>query len=629
VRPGRAAHPLVALTGSLCLIIAALIALADPGHIVHGLREAAFDRLLVWFPRTHSSTAVAVVDIGRDALAAYGPWPWPRDELARLVNKIADAKPKALAIDILLSPREEEGAQDVALAEAIARIPTVLAVVLDPEPGAAMPEGTSVAVTGDVEVPDLIATPGIALPAPILAEKAQGLGVVSLPAPEGEPVRAVPLLAGGAGSVFAGLAAEALRVAEGGATIIASAPPQELRIGERALPLPADGLLRLHFATESDRRARTFAAEALMPDEANASALAGKIVFLGASAPEAGGLRLTAADPFLPSVEIHAEAAEQMLTGDIPWRYAWMGKIEVAAGVVLGGLGIVAIILLSPGAAFFTVVAMFLAWITAAAALVAGAAWLVDPTIPVFIALVAVQGAGLAQFGQTYRQRLAIERRFALRLPPEVVRRIAENPSELKLAGESRTITALFTDIEDFTALTDRMGPGELVALLDRYVDAVTATIVNHGGMVDKIVGDAVHAFFNAPVDLPDHAEKAVACALAIIDATEALRRDPAIVAMGLGRTRIGIETGPAVLGDVGRGAKRDYTAYGRVVNLAARLEAVNKEFGSSIALGPGTAAALGGRVPLRLLGKKALRGIGEEIEIFEPEAIRETNKPP
>jgi adenylate cyclase len=233
--------------------------------------------------------------------------------------------------------------------------------------------------------------------------------------------------------------------------------------------------------------------------------------------------------------------------------------------------------------------------------------------------LFAVQGAGLAQFGATYRQRLAIERRFALHLPPEVVRRIAANPSEIKLAGESRIVTALFTDIEGFTALTERTEPEAMVALLDRYVDTVAAIIIGHGGMVDKIVGDAVHAFFNAPIDLDGHAEKAVAAAIAILSATEELRRDPVIGPLGLGRTRIGIETGPAILGDVGRGAKRDYTAYGRAVNLAARLEGVNKEFGSSIALGPGTVSALGGRIPLRSLGKTTIRGIADEIEVFEP----------
>ena len=148
------------------------------------------------------------------------------------------------------------------------------------------------------------------------------------------------------------------------------------------------------------------------------------------------------------------------------------------------------------------------------------------------------------------------------------------------------------------------------MSLLDRYVDTVAGLIVDHGGMVDKIVGDAVHAFFNAPLDLPQHAERGVACACAIVEATEALRRETLASPMALGRTRIGIETGQAVLGDVGRGAKRDYTAYGSVVNLASRLEEANKHFGSSILLGPGTVVALAGKHLSAELARSPLRGL-------------------
>ena len=618
VNPAGKTARLVALTGGICLLLASAFASVDPAHVVRSIREAVFDRLLVSSPRSATSDQVMVVDIGRDALAAYGPWPWPRQTLAQLIDRIADANPRVLAIDILLVRREVDQAADERLAQAIGRIPTALAAVLDPEPSLAIPATTSVAVTGDVEVPDLIVTPGIALPSTVFAAKARGIGVVSLPTPEGEPVRAVPLLAGGAGTVFAGLAAETLRVADGG-TILATAPPQLLHIGGLNLPLPSDGLMRLHFAVDADRKAHTVAAEALMAKSASSAMLAGKMVFLGASAPEAGGLRLTAADPFMPSVEIQAEAAEQMLTGHIPIRGGTMDWLEITAGVALGALGIIAVIMLPPGGGALTAMVLSLVWIATAAGLSTQALWLTDPVTPVVIALFAVQGAGLGQFAITYRQRVAIERRFALHLPPEVVRRIAADPSGIKVAGETRTITVLFTDIEGFTALIERVGPEAVVALLDRYIDMVAAIVIAHGGMVDKIVGDAVHAFYNAPLDLADHAEKAVNCAIAILEATETLRRDPEIAAMGLGRTRIGIETGVAVLGDVGRGAKRDYTAYGRVVNIAARLEEANKAFGSSIALGPGTVAALAGRVPLRRLGMKALRGIDEEIEVFEP----------
>jgi len=621
VRSARATR-LVGFAGAACLFLAILFGIADPGNLVDRLLENTFDRLLAWSPRLSSPAHPVVVVIGRDALASVGPWPWPRDRLALLIDKIADAKPKVLAVDILLPLQPTElASSDQRLAQAIARIPTVLALVLDPEPSRDRPPSSTVAVMGDVKVSELLVTPGFVAPAPQLISSAQGLGVMSLPSPEGLPVRAVPLLAGAADTLLTGLAVEALRLAAGNVTVIAAAPPQLLRIGEHSVRLPPDGLLRLHFATASERGAQIVPAEILLRGEADASRLAGKIVFLGASAPEAGGLRLTAVDPLMPSVEIHAEAADQMLSGHVPLRNSSMKRVELAAGALLGIIGTLAVIFLSPVLAGLVTIGLALIWVGASIFLSIDALWLTDAVVPVLVALFTVQGAALAQFGIVYRQRLAIERRFALHLSPEVVRRIVNNPSELKLAGETRTITVLFTDIEGFTALTERLGAEAVVSLLDRYVDTVAGIVVDHGGMVDKFVGDGVLAFFNAPVDLPDHAERAVASACAILRATESFRREPQVAASGLGRTRIGIETGQAVLGEVGRGTKRDYTAYGRVVNLASRLEAANKSFGSSIALGPGTVAALRGKVPLRRLGAVMLSGIDGQVEIYEPKS--------
>jgi adenylate cyclase len=471
-------------------------------------------------------------------------------------------------------------------------------------------------------VPDLLEMPGVVQPAPAFAANAKGLGVISLPAAEGQPVRSVYLLAAGANLVFAGFAVETLRIAEGSNTLIASTPPSVLRIGNYTVPLPADGAMRLHFTTKPAREARTLPAEALLKGSIAPERLAGKIVMLGASAPEAGGLRLTPVEPFMPSVEIEAEAVEQILSGHVPHRPGGMPWIEAAAAALLGILGTLAVIRLAPARAGVAVLAVSALW--AAAAILASTKLLLltDPLTPVAIGLIAAQGAGLAQFARTYRQRLAIERRFALHLTPEMVRRIVENPGEVRFAGETRMITALMTDIEGFTALTERVGAEATISLLDRYIDTVADIIMSHGGMVDKIVGDGLHAFFNAPLDLPDHAERAVTCALAITKATEAMRRESGLAAIGFGRTRIGIETGFAVVGDVGRAARRDYTAYGHAVNLASRLEGANKRLGTLVLLGPGTHKALAGRIPVRSRGRIAISGLDEEIEVFEPDAV-------
>ncbi len=210
---------------------------------------------------------------------------------------------------------------------------------------------------------------------------------------------------------------------------------------------------------------------------------------------------------------------------------------------------------------------------------------------------------------------MRLRRRFEQHLAPGVVARIVANPSSMRLSGERREITALFTDIEGFTQTTRTIGPEQLVSLLDGYFGGVTRIVGEHGGMVDKLVGDAVHALFNAPLDLADHPMRAVECAVALLAWTEAYRSSGLAAEAELGRTRIGIETGAAIVGDVGFGSKLDYTAHGDAVNTAARLEALNKELGSSICIGP-IAASRCDPALIRPLASVDLRGLGT-LDVF------------
>ena len=171
-----------------------------------------------------------------------------------------------------------------------------------------------------------------------------------------------------------------------------------------------------------------------------------------------------------------------------------------------------------------------------------------------------------------------------------------------------REITALFTDIEGFTGMVGRSAPEALVAALDGYFEGVTKIALAHGGLMDKFVGDAAHVFFNMPFDLKDHATKALDCAVEMVRWTESYRRAAGPAALGFGRTRIGIESGPALVGDVGGGAKLDYTAHGETVNAAARLEQANKVTGSAICVGPGATARIAPE-RLRPVGLLELRG--------------------
>jgi adenylate cyclase len=243
---------------------------------------------------------------------------------------------------------------------------------------------------------------------------------------------------------------------------------------------------------------------------------------------------------------------------------------------------------------------------------------LVAPLLSILIETAAFAIVTLVSFAATRHREALVRSRFEQHLAPAVVQRILERPGLLKLSGERREVTALFTDIEGFTAMTRHAGPEALLAVLDHYFEGMATIIVAHGGMIDKIVGDAVHALFNAPNDLEDHPRKAIECAIALRSWSEIFRHRREVATIGFGRTRIGLETGPAIVGDVGIRAKLDYTAHGDAVNVAARLEAANKELGSSICIGP-VAASRCDQSLLRPLGKIIVRGRDDAMRVFEP----------
>jgi adenylate cyclase len=327
---------------------------------------------------------------------------------------------------------------------------------------------------------------------------------------------------------------------------------------------------------------------------------------------------VTPASPATPSVWLQAETIATILRGHIPFRPHWINSAELGVSIALGGIGLLLAARRRPAAATGMMLLIVVGWICASAAAASWLDLLIDPSGPPALAAIAFVVAALMRFARDEWRAQQLRLSFEQHLAPEVVRRIVDDPSALRLRGEMREITALFTDIEGFTAMTERASPADLVALLDAYFEATTRVITDHGGMIDKIVGDAIHAIFNAPFSLNDHPAHAVASALELLEVSETVRRSPLGQRILLGRTRIGIETGPAIVGDVGGGRKLDYTAHGNAMNAAARLEAANKEFGSSICIGPGTAARLD-PASLRPLGRLVPRGQSQEVMVYTP----------
>ncbi|MGH7031536.1 MAG: adenylate/guanylate cyclase domain-containing protein, partial [Stellaceae bacterium] len=238
--------------------------------------------------------------------------------------------------------------------------------------------------------------------------------------------------------------------------------------------------------------------------------------------------------------------------------------------------------------------------------------------------------AHIERLREARRRQIAAERAHALLsryFSPNLAERLASDPDAIDLGGQRREITSLFTDIAEFTSLVETLDPEIIAPLLNDYLGAMTDIVFAHGGTVVKLVGDAMHVLFGAPADQPDHAERAIACALELDASAEAFRERWRRRGITLGATRLGLAAGPAIVGNFGGARYFDYTAYGDTVNTSARLEAANKQLGTRICIGASVVGRVAG-FKGRPVGELSLRGRKEPLRAFEPLSDEAFNDP-
>jgi adenylate cyclase len=631
------------ISGSLVLgifVAAWALNLADLPGVA---RERAFDLLYTAFPRASNSSRLVAVDIDRRTLQALGDWPIPRTEIARLIERIAAAGASAIALDIFFAGPDRRSSHaladeisklaggekyaaavrqlpdsDAAFAATLARTPTILGALAAPSP--ARFTVNLIRIDGGLDARDVTLTDGFTSPYEPLADAALAIGVQSLFGQDSARVRSVPLLLLGRGILAPSLALETARIAAGAAIVIVTPDAAKLSFGARSAEIAEGGQMRIHWSDPARWPQRTISAVDVLEGSADTARFSNATVVIGSSAPEAGSLRPTAASSLTPSLQIEAEAIEQLLAGGTPVRRAVAQSLELAAMLIMGFVAIAVAAWFGPAPTAGVIAALITLWLgLCLSTFLVGS--LFDPVGPVAAVLIAGNVAAGASYGRTLRLKSLISQRFAQYLAPEVVNEIIARPERLKRSGEMREVTALFTDVEGFTAMTNRVMPMTLIALLDRYFDGLCRISLAHGGMIDAIAGDALHVFFNVPLERDDHVDAALDCALAIHRFAESFRLAADAGAAGFGRTRIGVERGPAIVGDVGGSRRLNYTAHGEAINLTARLEAANKKFGSAICVGPGAAAAAR-RTALRVMGSLTLAGFDHPIAVYTLEQL-------
>lgn len=564
---------------------------------------------------------VAVVDIDEASLARLGQWPWPRDQVAALVDAIgahgaaviafdmAFAEPdrtsllaqaprlqaRGIAINPGLAPELLDN--DRAFAAAIARHPVVMGVALSNElssPLAAPLAG--IAHAGSDPRSYLPNHQGGLDNLPVLSAAASGIGSFSFPPAADNVIRQMPLLAQAGDALYPGLAVEALRVAQGvpGLQLRSSDASGEqaagqpgllgLRVGLLELPSQADASVRIHYSGMPHMP--VIPAWQLLGGDpaavaAAATALEGRVVLVGTSAI---GLRDIVATPLaaaVPGVNVHAELVDQALNGQYLLRPDWARGAEVLLALLAGVLLLLAML---PARAL----PASLAFALLSAALLGASwwgyahwQWLLDPLPALLCLLVVFIGMMPLLLFAGNREKRQVREAFGRYLAPALVQRLAEDPAALRLGGENRQISVLFSDIRGFTGLSETLAPDALTALLNDLLTPMTEVLLAHEATIDKYIGDAVMAFWNAPLDIDAHPRKACLGALGMQAAVQAInQRSQRELAVG-----IGIHTGLACVGNLGSTQRFSYSAIGDTVNLAARVEGLTKQYAVGILL--------------------------------------------
>jgi len=636
-----------ALLGALIGLAAAAVALALalPG-LLDGLEGRTWDWRVRLLARPGPATErIALILLDQKSLDWAAEenalsWPWPRETYALVADFCRRAGAKTLAFDVLFTEASAYGLwDDERFGSAVAENGRVaVAVYLSRE------EGGTQSWPADVPEPEL-SVAGLQRWLEESGAKGRGalqLGHATFPIPEltasAEVLANVHQVADADGvfrrgqlfNLFDGRPLPSLAL---GAYLAGNPGDHTIEIDDgrliidgRRMPIDPRARLLLRYRGPSQTHAAYNAAAVLRSElrlleggepEIDPGALKDRYVIFGFTAPGLYDLRPSPVAGTYPGLEINATMLDNLLSGDfmrpLPWPAAAVLILILAVGAGLVGSAVstagrsaLVYVIFLPLAPALSLAAYALGW------------WLPLLASELGVAL-ALVSSSLVNYATEGRQKRYIKGAFKQYLSPEVIEQLIAHPERLKLGGERRELTIFFSDLQGFTSISELLSPEDLTSLLNEYLSAMTDIIHEEGGTIDKYEGDAIIAFWNAPLEQPDHAVRGVRAALRCQTQLSAMR--PAIKER-IGKElhmRIGMNSGPAVVGNMGSRTRFDYTMLGDAVNLAARLEGVNKQFRTYTMVSAATVERTAGAFAVRELGRVSVVGREEPVTVYEP----------
>ena len=633
-------------------ILIGMIPLANPLNIFDDLRLFAFDTLQQISPREPiENDPILIIDIDDESLSNLGQWPWPRDLLSKLVENTELAL--TTSFDIVFGERDRTGSDvlteqystnsnlveelkkikpnDEVFAESMESHTTV---VLGSAPNnklvnEAINPKFGLIIQGDSPKQFLPNYTGMQNNLPSLMDSAAGIGSMSIGG-ESSVVRSLPTFEVVNGQIVPSLMLETLRVAIGASTyqIKSSNASGELAFGETTginniklgnviIPTNANGYLWLYSTYKENLN--IVPALDVIEDRFDKDFFVGKIVLIGTSASGLLDIRNTALEKDIPGVTVIAQGIQQILNGDFLVRPDWIGGAEFLFGLFFSILICLIIQYFGPIGGLITFLIANLSSLFGSFYGFNNLNLLIDPISPLIICLMSYLIITFFNFLFTELERSKVRTAFSQYLAPEMVSRLAESSESLKLGGERKNMTFLFSDIRGFTAISEsyKSNPEELTDLINNLLTVLSNEILNNNGTIDKYMGDCIMAFWNAPTDQIDHTDLALK---ASFDMEKALHEFNINFKKDKGmelKIGIGINTGECIVGNMGSEKRFDYTVLGDPVNLASRLEGQSGTYGFQRILGANTVNNLQTDAYLFEVDLIQVKGKREPVKIY------------
>jgi adenylate cyclase len=646
------------------LLLVALVALkySDP-YPVQFLRLKVFDFYQQTKPRElppPEKKPVTIIDIDETSLTKVGQWPWPRTTIAKLVQNTMQMGAAVIAFDIVFAEPDRLSLSSVAdtaigiddatreklkntksndeiLADVIKRSRVVLghagrqSKVEGQEQRPPVKKVVAV-LKGKGAIDPLAYLPTfkfVTRNLPVLEEAVKGpfggIGMFNAIPDRDGIIRNVPAFFVHDGIIYPSLAAEMMRVLTGKKNIVIRANQAGIeKIGiHRGLTVETDehGRIWPYFSLRD--RAKYVSAVEILNGTADPKMLKGKLTIVGTSAVGLLDIRAVPTDPIIPGVEVHAQIVEAAFNQAYLKRPGYYLAAELAFIIVAG---LLMVILVPWVGAKWT--ALLLVAVCGAAG---GTSWymftvqlhLLDASYPIFTVFLIYSALTYTGYAKEEAQRRQTREAFSKYLSPDMVKRVAENPDELKLGGDKRDMTLLFCDVRGFTTISEQFDAVGLTALINKLLTPLTNVILERHGTIDKYMGDCIMAFWNAPLDDGDHEYNGCTSALAMLAEMGPLNDRLEKEAIEEGRKHVplkvglGLNTGSCVVGNMGSEQRFDYSVLGDSVNLASRLEGQSKSYGMNVVLGPSTRDAVKDRLATIELDFIQVKGKTTGVKIY------------